>query len=263
MLTLILVQTFDLDIEDRLRVDLNPGTLLHKLSQMNFVGLLDIAISLTERRIVSIFFQVDQLVEVIGPLFFQRLIQQRGQRRVALLDPAARRDAVGHVMEFVRPQLVIFREQIFYHQIRVQRRHAVDSKAAHHAHVGHTHLFVVHHRQLRPDLLIARPGFVHQLFKAVVDLFNDLHMARQQRFHQLLIPAFQRFRHQGVVGVSKGFAGDRPGVVPAQLVLVNQHAQQLRDGDGRVRIVQLDHFVIRQLGQLAACQMMTAQDIGH
>ncbi len=69
MLTLILVQTFDLDIEDRLRVDLNPGTLLHKLSQMNFVGLLDIAISLTERRIVSIFFQVDQLVEVIGPLF--------------------------------------------------------------------------------------------------------------------------------------------------------------------------------------------------
>ncbi len=57
MLTLILVQTFDLDIEDRLRVDLNPGTLLHKLSQMNFVGLLDIAISLTERRIVSIFFQ--------------------------------------------------------------------------------------------------------------------------------------------------------------------------------------------------------------
>ena len=145
----------------------------------------------------------------------------------------------------------------------MQRRHAVDGKAAHHAHVGHPDLFVMHHRQLRPDLLIARPGFVHQLFKAVVDLFNDLHMARQQRFHQLLIPAFQRFRHQGVVGVSKGFAGDRPGVVPAQLVLVNQHAQQLRDGDGRVRIVQLDHFVIRQLGQLAACQMMTAQDIGH
>lgn len=70
VLTLILVQTFDLDIEDRLRVDLNPGTLLHKLSQMNFVGLLDIAISLTERRIVSIFFRADQLVEVIGPLFF-------------------------------------------------------------------------------------------------------------------------------------------------------------------------------------------------
>ena len=166
-------------------------------------------------------------------------------------------------MEFVRPQLVIFREQIFHHQVRVQRRYAVDGKTAHHAHIGHPHLLVMHHRQFRPDLLIARPGFVHQQFKAVVNLFNDLHMARQQRFHQLLIPALQRFRHQGMVGVSKGFAGDRPGVIPAQLVLVDQHAQQLRDGDGRVRIVQLDHFVIRQLGQLAACQMMTTQDIGH
>ena len=166
-------------------------------------------------------------------------------------------------MEFVRPQLVIFREQILHHQIGVQRRDAVHRKAAHHAHVGHANLFIMDHRQLRPHLLIARPGFLHQQFKSVVNLFDYLHVARQQRLDQLLIPALQRFRHQSMVGVGEGFAGDGPRIVPAHLVLIKQHAQQLRDGDGRVGVVQLDHFIIRQLMQLVASQMVATQNIGH
>ena len=44
VLTFVLVQTFDLDIENRLRVDLNPGALFTNASQMNFVGQLDSAV---------------------------------------------------------------------------------------------------------------------------------------------------------------------------------------------------------------------------
>lgn len=90
VLTFVLVQTLDLDIENRLRVDLDTGTPLHKLRQTNLVGQLNVAIRLTELRVIGIFFEVDQLVEIVGPLFLQRFIQQRGQSRVALFDPAAR-----------------------------------------------------------------------------------------------------------------------------------------------------------------------------
>ena len=166
-------------------------------------------------------------------------------------------------MEFSWPQLVVFREEVFDHQIRVQRRHAVHRKAAHYAHVRHAYLLIVNHRQLRPDRLVARPGFIHELFKLVVNLVDDLHVARQQRFHQLLIPALQRFWHQRVVGVGKGTAGNGPGVVPAQLMLVDQHAQQFRDGNGRVRVVELNHFEVRQLRQLAARQVMATQNVRH
>ena len=262
MLTFVLVQTLDLDIENRLRVDLDTGTPLHKLRQTNLVGQLNVAIRLTELRVIGIFFEVDQLVEIVGPLFLQRFIQQRGQRRVALFDPAARGNAVGDVMEFIRPQLVIFREQIFHHQVGVQRGHAVNRKAADHAHVRHANLFIVHHRQFRPYLLIAGPGFIDQRFKAIVNLFDDLHVARQQRFYQLLIPALERFRHQGVVGIREGFAGNRPGLVPAQLMLINQYAQQFRNRNRRVSIVKLDNFIIRQLRQLTARQVMATQNIG-
>ncbi len=263
MLTFIFVQTLNLDVENGVRVNLDTGTRFHKRRQTHFVIPLDGAVLLAEFRVVRVFFQIDQLVQIVGPLFLQRFVQQTGQQRVALFDPATRRDAVGHVMEFGRPQLVIFREQIFHHQIRVQRRHTVHRKAAHHAHICHAHLFVMHHGQLRPDRFVARPGFIHQRFKLVIDLVDDLHMARQQRFHQLLVPALQRFWHQGVVGVSKGAAGDRPGVIPAQLVLVDQHTQQFRDRNGWVRIVKLNHFKVRQLCQLAARQVVTTQNIRH
>ena len=263
MLTFVLVQAFDLDIENRIRVDLNPGARFHERRQANFVLQLTRAVLFAEFRVVSVFFQVDELVQIVRPLFLEGLVQQASQQRVALLDPATRRNAVGHVVEFGRPQLVVFREQIFDHQIRVQRRHAVHRKAAHYAHVRHAYLLIVNHRQLRPDRFVARPGFIHQGFKLVVNLVDDLHVARQQRFHQLLIPALERFRHQGVVGVGKGTAGDGPGVVPAQLMLVNQHAQQFRDGNGRVRVVELNDFEVRQLRQLAARQVMATQNVRH
>ncbi len=88
-------------------------------------------------------------------------------------------------------------------------------------------------------------------------------MTRQQGFYQLLVPALQRFRHQRVVGIGESFAGDGPGVIPAQLVLIDQHAQQFRNGDGRVGIVELDYFVIRQLCQLTTRKMVATQNIGN
>ena len=179
VLTLVLMQAFNLNIKESVSRYLNTGTRFNKLHQTHFVRQLDVTILLTKLRVVGVFFQVNQLIEVVGPLFFQRFIQQRGKCRVALLNPATRSNPVSDVMEFVRPELMIFREQILHHQIGVQRRHAVNRKAADHAHVGHTHLFVVHHRQLRPNFSVTRPGFIDQLLKAVVNLFDDLHMARQ------------------------------------------------------------------------------------
>ena len=66
-----------------------------------------------------------------------------------------------------------------------------------------------------------------------------------------------------MVGVSKGFAGNGPRIVPAHLVLINQHAQQLRNGNGRVSIVELNNFKIRQLMKFTPCQMMAAQNVSY
>ena len=263
VLPFVLVQTFNLDVENCLRVDFNTSTRFYKLCQTNFIRLFDFAILLAEFRVISEFFQINQLIEIVSPLFFQRFIQQRRQCRVALFDPATRSNTISDVMEFVRPQLVVFREQIFHHQIRVQRRHAIHRKAANHTHIGHTNLFVMYHRQFRPYRLVARPGLFHQLLKAVIDFVDYLHMAWQQRFNQLLIPALQCFWHQGMVGISEGFTGDCPGVIPAHLVLIYQYTQQFRNGNSRVCVVKLNDFVIRQLVQFTPRQMMATKNVSN
>ncbi len=145
----------------------------------------------------------------------------------------------------------------------MQRRHAVDRKPADDAEIRHPHLTVRDHRQLMPHRFVIRPALLHLLFQSLVDLFDDQHMARQQTAHQLLIPALQRLRHQRVVGVSKQPAGDLPRLIPAQLMLIQQHTQHLRDSDGGMRIVELNHFEVRQAMNAASRQMVTTQDIRH
>ncbi len=69
VLAFVLVQTFDLNIENRLWIDLNTGTNFHELRQTDFIRLLNLAILLTEFRIISEFFQIDQLIRSLAHSF--------------------------------------------------------------------------------------------------------------------------------------------------------------------------------------------------
>lgn len=73
MLTFIFVQTLNLDVENGVRVNLDTGTRFHKRRQTHFVIPLDGAVLFAELRVVCVFFQVDQLVQIVGPLFFSVL----------------------------------------------------------------------------------------------------------------------------------------------------------------------------------------------
>lgn len=65
-------------------------------------------------------------------------------------------------------------------------------------------------------------------------------MPRQHAGEERQRPLFQCLGKQRVIGVGKGLAGDRPGLVPWHVVLVHQQAHQLGDADGRMGVVELD-----------------------
>ena len=65
-------------------------------------------------------------------------------------------------------------------------------------------------------------------------------------------PALQRFGQQGVVGVGHDLAGDAPGCVPAQIVLVHQQAHQLRHRDGGVGVIELETVLRGELTEILA-----------
>ena len=61
-------------------------------------------------------------------------------------------------------------------------------------------------------------------------------------------PLFQGLGQQRVVGVGQRADGQVPGLVPAQLGLVEQNPHQLGDGHRRVSVVELDGDLVGQRG---------------
>ena len=57
-------------------------------------------------------------------------------------------------------------------------------------------------------------------------------------------PLLQGLGQQGVVGVGERPPGEVPGLVPAEVRLVEQDAHQLGDGQRRVRVVELDGHLL-------------------
>src|ERR1700741_2411544 len=74
----------------------------------------------------------------------------------------------------------------------------------------------------------------------LVDLVDDLQMARQYALEQRDGPAFEGFRKQGVVGIGAGRDGDIPGLVPGNVMQVDEDTHQFGNGDAGMRIVELN-----------------------
>ena len=71
-------------------------------------------------------------------------------------------------------------------------------------------------------------------------------MPRQEMAEEAHRPALERLGQHGVVGVAEDGRGDGPRLVPPELLEVDQHAHQLDDGQGGMRVVELDGHLLRE-----------------
>ena len=93
-----------------------------------------------------------------------------------------------------------------------------------------------------------------------MDLENYPIHLRQQLLHQTAVPLFQRLRHNGVIGVVEHLLRNGQRLVKGNPIL-HQQPDQLRNGDHRVGIVQLDADSLRQVIVLVVGCPVFPQDI--
>ena len=93
-------------------------------------------------------------------------------------------------------------------------------------------------RSTRP--LVSGEAGPHLVEQAPVDLQDDLEMPRQQQLEPRQWPLLQRLGQERVIRVGEGPSGEIPGLVPAEVRLVEQDSQELGDGERRVGVVELD-----------------------
>ena len=170
------------------------------------------------------------------------------QGGIDLPQPAPVVDAVGDILELPGLHGAGVLENVLFQDLGVQGGDTVDSHAPRDAEVRHPHLAAPEDGQL-----LGLGGIVeealHLLLPAPGDLLQDLPDSRQQALHQLLGPALQGLRQDGVVGVGHGVRGDVPGLVPAHPRLVDEDAHQLRDHQGRVGVVDLEDVLLVEVLQ--------------
>ncbi len=219
-----------------------------------------------KRFVIGERFQLFQLREVGDPAIADGLGYDGRQRRIGQQQPAARRNAVGFVVEAFREHGREVRHDALLEQFRMQRGHAVGAVRADDGQVRHADLPI---RALFDEATARDAAFVARILRAdiveeaAVDLVNDFEMARQEVFEPLHRPFLQRFRQQRVIRVSQRALRELPRVVPVQLRLVQQQPHQFGHGQSRMCVVELDGGLVGQCGPIVAGSAKTADKIGE
>mmetsp|Transcript_40127 Transcript_40127/g.103876 ORF Transcript_40127/g.103876 Transcript_40127/m.103876 type:complete len:708 (-) Transcript_40127:720-2843(-) len=245
-LALVLVDALHLDVKQRVGADGDAGEGLDLGRQPGLVLLLHVPPLVLEVLVVRILGQLFDEGEVGDPLLRLQLVGDKGaEAGVAERQPAALRDAVGLVLELLRPEVVKVGEGLLLDDLRVNGGDAVDGVRRHERQEGHADKLLavrllLDDRHLANGLVVVPVLGAQHLDEPPVDVVDDLHVARQDLLHQGDRPLLQSLRQDGVVGEGEHLGGQLPGLGPPQAVLINEQPHQLRHADGRVGVVQLE-----------------------
>ncbi len=246
-LSLVLVETLHLDVEDRVRVDFNAVVLENVLGQALLVPVLDLHELLLRLLVVGVGLQLLELGKMRDPAVADPLRDPLRELGIAVQEEAPLRNAVRLVVELLRHHLVEVLQHVLLKDLRVQRRDAVHRVAADDGEVSHVDLSVVDNRHVADLVRVVRILLLNLVLEAAVDLLGDLVNTGQQPREQVDRPLLERFRHDRVVRVRAGACRQIPGLVPAVAVLVHEEAHKLGDRDRRMRVIQLKCHLLRQI----------------
>lgn len=100
-------------------------------------------------------------------------------------------------------------------------------------HPGLTYMFWTQKQRSESIITSGNDAWTH-------NIVDDLQVPREQVLQQRNGPLFESFGKDSVVGEEECVDDDLPGIVPWNLLLVDENAHEFRNGEGRVSIVELD-----------------------
>ena len=262
-LALVRVDALDLDIEDHVGIDEDAAVRVDIVGKIDLPEAFDLRKFRQKRFVRHMIVEVRELIGRLLPCIADRLVDERSQLRIRTDEPAAMRDAVRLVVELRRIIAMEELQRVFFQDVRMNRRDAVDTVTADDGEPRHVHLPVLDDGKLVHHLLVVREAPAHLLKVAAVDLLDDHIDARQKRAEHVDRPLLQSFRHDRVVRVRHRLARDLPRLVPAHPLFIDKDAHELGDGDRRMRVVDVDGDLLREILDIHAREQVVAHDALH
>ena len=251
LLPLVLVQTLCLDIEYGVRIDLDIPGVLQILRKTRLVAALDghqIAENLLVIRILPEFLQLLRMADEVIPDLSGNVASKL---RIAGEQPSAEGNPVRLVVELLRIDVVEISQLRLLEDLRVKFRNTVDRLSIMDINMRHVYrvIFINDHDRriviLSSDTIIQCLNDRYQLWNNLLQIGNG--------------PLFKRFRQDCVIRVRRTLRDNGNSLILADASLLQQ-PDHLRNDHGRMRIIDLEDCVIRQIMQVAASCDALVQD---
>ena len=124
-LSLILVQSLNLHVKERVGVNNNSVVLLNILGKILLVVQLNLGELIPERLIIRKGSELFKLSVVLNPTVAYSLADQVRELGVSLIEPSSEGNAVGHVLELVGINAIVILEGLLFKDFGVESGNAV------------------------------------------------------------------------------------------------------------------------------------------
>ena len=253
LLTFVLVETFYLNIKDRIRAHFQSLSLAQVSAEVFFVLVLDLKQLVKNFVIIFVRQKFLKLCGIFLIPFSDCLVQQGSQTRIAVDEPAAECDSVCLVVELLRINLVEVVQLRVLEDLCVQRSNTVYAESVVDVDVRHMHC-VITVNNCNALILVFSSYFV-------IQHLDDRHELRNNFLQIVYRPFLKCLGKNRMVCVCAGSGNYVDSVVHIHASL-HEQTDQFRNYHGRMCIVDLDHRVIRQVIQVASlCRTLIKNEL--
>ena len=252
LLPLVLVETLRLDVEHRARVHRHALGPAEPVGQCLLILALHFAELFQHRCVIRESHQLLELGRILAEARADVLLEHRREARIALQEPATEGDAVRLVIKLLRVEFVEVMELRVLQDLRMQRGDTIRGMREMDVHMCHV-----------DDIVLVDDG-ERRIFRAGpcqrVELLDDRHQLRNDRVEVRARPLFKCLRKNRMIRISAGLRHNLDRLLEVDAVLAEQ-ADELRDDHARVRVVDLDRRVVREIMVVTAtcCALLEDQ----
>ena len=260
-LTLVLVHSLDLYVEDRVGINTLARLIVCIISEVFLIVMLDIGNSVENCRIVLILGKSDKLASVILEALADNLAKKLGKCGVGVVEPSSVNYAVGNVGELPGSHLIEIVEDGLLKNIAVKLGNAVYGVRADDRKVCHSYLVVSNDSHTGDSVPVTGIEVPEISGKSAVDLVYDHKDSGQLHTEQVESPAFKCLGKNGVVGIGHRLNNNAPGIVPAVAVLVHKDSHKLGNNKCGMSIVDVKTNVVLKAGKRAVSRKILVNNV--
>lgn len=248
-LSLVLMNSLNLDIEHRITGDFETGSFLDPCSKFGFVLLLDGNEFLLEGFIASIWFELVKVVKGGDPLInaTKGITDKIRELWVAAMDPSSWGNTVGLVLNFTWVEVIEFLENGSLQELGVKGSDTVNGVRTDDTEIGHSNLLgpSLFDETHSTNLLSISWVLLLELSNVdMVDEVNKLKMSWEQSSDELNGPLLEGLWQDCVVGVREGLVADVPCFLESKTLLIDKDSQKFDGTDSWMSIIKLDLIFI-------------------